>query len=178
MVSYPYGSPSGVPGDITRVDDSNVEPVMLVSPYPANFGLPMKYASQNGPAPTPIGAGVTPMVAADTASLFCGILTRAVPGISGSSTNEAVDTFLPNTSEPNGLCVRGYVNVVCNSGTPVRGAPVYVVVTASAGHPAGVFETTSNGGNNVALTGTIVGNVTWAADGVDSFGNAEVRIAQ
>jgi hypothetical protein len=118
------------------------------------------------------------MVAGDSAAVFAGILTRAVPGISGSSVNEAVDQFTPNSAEPNGLCVRGYVNVTVNAGTPVRGQPVYIVVTASAGHPAGAFETTSNGGNNVALSSTIVGNVTWAADGVDSFGNAEIRIAQ
>jgi hypothetical protein len=172
MVSYLYASPSGVPGDVTRVDESNIEPTMLVSPFPTNYGQPMKYATGPG------GTGVTPMVASDTASLFAGILTRAVPGISQSNTNESTGTFQPNQAEPQGLCVRGYVSVIVNAGTPARGGLVYVVVTASAGHPAGAFETTANGGNNVALTGTDVGNVTWAADGVDAFGNAEVRIAQ
>jgi hypothetical protein len=178
MVSYLYQAPSGVAGDITRVDDSNVEPVMLVAPYASNFGVAMKYAANVGPAPTPIGEGVTPMVAADVAASFCGILARAVPGISGSSANEVVDQFTPNPAEPNGLCVRGYINVIVNAGTPVRGQPVYIVQTASAGHPAGAFEVGANGGNNIPLSGTLVGNVTWAADGVDSFGNAEVRIAQ
>jgi hypothetical protein len=174
MVSYLYQSPSGVPGDVTRVDDSNVEPIMLVAPFPANYGLPMKYAAGASGAPQ----SATPMAAGDTASLFAGILVRAVPGISGSSTNESFDTFEPNPNEPQGLLVRGYASVFVNAGSPVRGASVYVVVTASGGHPAGVFETTANSGNNVALTGTIVGNVTWAADGVDSNGYGEVRIAQ
>ena len=174
MVSYLYTSPSGIPGDVTRVDDSNVEPVMLVSPFPTNYGLPMKYAAGASGAPQ----SVTPMVAGDAASVFCGILVRAVPGISGSSVNENFNTFLPNSAEPQGLCVRGYVAVQVNAGSPVRGQSVYVVQTASSGHPAGVFETTANGGNNVALTGTIVGNVTWASDGVDSNGFGEVRIAQ
>lgn len=173
MVSYLYQSPSGVPGDVTRVDDSNVEPVMLVSPFPTNYGLPMKYAAGANGSPE----GVTPMVAADTASLFCGILTRAVPGISGSSVNENFNTFLPNTAEPQGLCVRGYVSVFVQSGTPSRGSVVGLVVTASSGHLAGQFETGVTG-NNVPLTGTIVGNVTWAADGVDTNGFGEVRIAQ
>jgi hypothetical protein len=168
MTSYLYAPPSGVPGSITRPDVSNIEPAMLVTPFPTNYGVAMKY----------VAGGITPMVAADTASLFAGVLARAVPGISGSSTNEAVNTFLPNTSEPQGLCDRGYINVFCNAGTPVRGAQVYIVQTASSGHPAGAFETTSNGGNNVALTGTVVGNVTWASDGVDASGNAEIRIAQ
>ena len=174
MISYLYASPSCVPGDVTRVDDSNVEPANLVSPFPANFGLPMKYSTDTNGAPE----GVTPMVAGDAAAVFAGILARAVPGISQSSVNENIDTFQPNQSEPNGLCVRGYISVFVQSGTPVRGQPVYVVQTASAGHLAGQLEAGSNGGNNVALTGTIVGNVTWAADGVDSNGFGEVRIAQ
>lgn len=172
MTSYLYQAPSGVPGDITRVDESNVEPSMLVSPFPANYGVAMKYAVGAN------GTGITPMVAADVAASFCGILARAVPGISQSSQNEAVDTFQPNQSEPQGLCVRGYVSVIVNAGTPVRGQPVYIVQTASAGHPAGAFETTANSGNNIPLTATEVGNVTWAADGMDSFQNAEIRIAQ
>lgn len=120
------------------------------------------------------------MVASDTAAVFCGVLARAVPGISNSSTNEIVGTTVPNQVEVQGLCTRGYMNVsiTANAGTPVRGNQVYIVVTASSGHLAGAFETTANGGNNVALTGTVVGNVTWASDGVDQFGNAEIRIAQ
>lgn len=168
MTSFLFQAPSGVPGDVTRVDDSSIEPAMLITPFPSNYGVPMKYA---------VG-GITPMVAADAAAVFCGVLARAVPGISQSSVNESVSVFSPNQSEPQGLCKRGYISIICNAGTPVRGQPVYVVQTASVGHPAGAFETTANGGNNVALSGTIVGNVTWAADGVDSFGNAEIRIAQ
>lgn len=167
MTSYLYQAPSGVPGDITRVDDSLVEPAMLITPFPANFGVAMKY----------VAGGITPFAAADTASLFCGILARAVPGISQSSVNEAVNVFQPNQSEPNGLCVRGYVSVLVNAGTPVRGQLVGIVQTASGGHPAGAFEVATTG-NNIPLSGTVVGNVTWASDGVDSFGNGEVRISQ
>lgn len=170
MTSYLYSAPSGVPGDVTRVDESNIEPAFLITPFPTNYGVAMKYAT----------GGVTPMVASDTAAVFCGVLARAVPGISNSSTNEIVGTTVPNQVEVQGLCTRGYMNVsiTSNAGTPVRGAQVYIVVTASSGHLAGAFETGANGGNNVALTGTVVGNVTWASDGVDQFGNAEIRIAQ
>lgn len=167
MTSYLYQAPSGVPGDITRTDESNVEPAMLITPFPSNYGVAMKYAT----------GGVTPFVAADTASLFAGILARAAPGISQSSSNEAVNTFQPNQSEPQGLCTRGYISVFVNAGTPVRGQVVGIVQTASGGHPAGSFEVATTG-NNVPLSGTVVGNVTWASDGVDAFGNAEVRIAQ
>lgn len=171
MVSYEYNAPTGVPGDITRADNTIVEPTMLVSPFPANYGLPMKYATGAG------GTGVTPFVAADVATSLAGFLSRAVPGISGNNTNEQVDTFQPNPNEPQGLVVTGYLNVLVNGGgAPVRGQPVYVVQTASSGHPAGAIEVGSNGGNNIPLSATPIGNVTWAADGADSFGNAEIRI--
>src|SRR4051812_21054127 len=114
MVSYLYASPSGVPGDVTRVDDSVVEPVRLIAPLPANFGLPMKYAAGSDGEST----GVTPMIAADAAAVFCGVLVRAVPGISGSSTNESFDTFEPNANEFNGLLTRGYASVFVQAGTP------------------------------------------------------------
>lgn len=168
MTAYLYTAPAGVPGDVTRVDESNVEPAMLVTPFPTNYGVAMKYGT----------GGITPYAAADAASVVAGFLARAVPGISQSNTSEAVDVFQPNQSEPQGLMVRGYMAVKVNSGTPVRGQPVYIVQTASANHPAGAFETTTNGGNNVALSGTLVGNVTWATDGVDANGFGEIRVAQ
>jgi len=168
MTSYLYNSPSGVIGDVSRVDESNVEPAMLVTPFPANYGVAMKYGS----------GGVTPFAHGDTASAVCGLLVRAVPGISQSSSNESTGTFQPNQSEPQGLMVRGYATVKVNAGTPVRGQPVYIVETASSGHAVGQFETTANGGNNIALSSTICGNWTWASDDVDAEGNAEIRIAQ
>jgi hypothetical protein len=171
MISYVFQSPSGIPGDISRTDGSSVEPAMLVSPFPANYGVAVKYATGPG------GTGITPFVAADTAAVVAGLLTRAAPGISQSNTAEAVNTFQPNQSEPQNLMKRGYATVFVNSGTPVRGQPVGIVQTASAGHPAGAFETGVTG-NNIPLTATICGNWTWASDGVDAFGNGEIRIAQ
>lgn len=171
MTSFLYQSNSGVPGDITRPDNSRVEPIMLVTPFPANYGVAMKYAAWAG------GTGATPFVAADTAAVVAGLLTRAAPGISQSSTNESFGTFQPNQSEPQNLMKAGYACVVVNAGVPVRGQPVGIVQTASGGHPAGAFET-GVAGNNIPLTGTIVGNWTWASDGVDSNGNGEIRIAQ
>ena len=167
MTAYLYQSPSGVPGDITRPKDSRTEPAMLISPFPANYGLAMKYAT----------GGITPYAAADAASVVAGLLVRSVPGISQSNTNESTGTFQPNQKEPQTLLVAGYACVKVNAGTPVRGNPVGIVQTASGGHPAGAFETTTTG-NNIPLTSTICGNWTWASDGVDSDGNGEIRIAQ
>lgn len=166
-VSYTFNAPSGFQGDCSRPDESNIEPVFLITPFPANFGVAMKYTT----------GGVTPMIAADVAASFAGVLVRSVPGISQSNTAETVNTFQPNQLEVNGLGVRGYFIVKVNSGTPVRGAAVGIVQTASGGHPAGAFETGVTG-NNIPLTATAVGNVTWASDGVDANGMGEIRIAQ
>lgn len=168
MTAYLYQAPAGVIGDISRPDESNVEPAFLITPFPANFGVAMVNTT----------GGVTPFAAAGTAATVAGLLTRAAPGISQSSTNEQVNTFQPNQAEVQNLMVRGYAFVKVNAGTPVRGAAVFIVQTAAGGHPAGAFETTANSGANIPLTGTIVGNWTWAADGVDANGVAEIRIAQ
>lgn len=167
MTAYLYQSPAGVPGDITRVDQTSVEPALLITPFPLNFGLPMMYAT-----------GGVSFAAAPTAAAFAGVLARAVPGISQSVSDEAVSVFQPNQDEVNGLVVRGYVNVLCTVGTPVRGNIVYMRTVAAAGKLVGDLEATSDPGNNVALTATPIGNVTWASDGKDSFNNAEIRIAQ
>jgi hypothetical protein len=167
MTAYLLNAPSGFQGDCSRPDESSIEPSMLITPFPANFGVAMKY--------TP--GGVTPMIAADAASVFAGVLVRSVPGISQSNTAESVNTFQPDQVKPNGLGVRGYFIVKVNAGTPVRGTAVGIVQTASGGHPAGSFEVATTG-NNVPLTGTLVGNVTWASDGVDANGMGEIRIAQ
>lgn len=166
-VSYLYQSPSGVPGDISRPDNAHVEPALLITPFPANYGVAMKYA---------VG-GITPFIAADTAAVVAGLLVRFAPGISQTSANEAVNVFQPNQSEVQGLLTSGYATVKVNSGTPVRGTAVGIVQTASGGHPAGSFETGVTG-NNIPLSACINGNWTWASDGVDSNGNGEIRLAQ
>lgn len=168
MTAYLYGAPSGVEGDISRVGESNVEPIMLKTPFPSKYAVAMKAAT----------GGATPFAGGEAATDFIGLLTRHAPGISQSSANEAVDAFQPNQAEPQNLMVKGYACVKCTQGTPVRGAPVYVRITADTGKAVGDFETGADGGKCIALTGTVVGNVTWAADGKDASNHAEIRIAQ
>lgn len=160
MTAYLYNAPAGVAGDVTRVDESNVEPAMLVTPFPTVYGTPMKYAT----------GGITPMAASDAAAVFAGVLTRAAPGI-GQDANQAFGDFTPNQKQPQGLMVRGYCNVLCTIGTPVRGGIVYVRVVAASGKFVGDFEATADSTNNVALVG-----VTWATDGKDASNNAEIRV--
>ena len=168
MPAYLKQAPVGIPGDITRTDETNVEPAMLVaasSVYAQKFGIPMKYVSGgiqqfNGGAEVP----------AD----FAGILVREVPSISGSVTAGFTDN-IPNPEQVQGMAVRGYISVKCAAGTPARGGAVFVQIVANGGVEVGEFRATDDGANAIELTTT---QATWASDGKDSDGNAEIRIAR
>ena len=165
--AYLYQAPAGVPGDITRPDETNVEPARLIAvsgTYAQAFGIPMKYAS----------GGISQFASGDAATAFAGVLVREVPSISGN-TNQGFDNTVPNPDVPNGLAVRGYVNVKCTVGTPARGGVVYVRVEADTGKAIGDFEASSDTTKSVALTAT---QATWASDGKDENNNAELRIAR
>lgn len=166
MVSYLYQAPAGVAGDVTRPDESNIEPGMLVaanSVFAQAFGIPMKYVSGgiqqfNGGAEAP--------------GDFAGVLVREVPSVSGSTAQGFADN-IPNPLVPQGLMVRGYVSVLCVSGTPARGGAVFVQTVANGGVAVGAFRTTDDGANAIELSG-----VTWASTGKDADNNAEIRIAR
>lgn len=166
--AYLFQAPTGIPGDITRTDETNVEPAMLVAAsavFAQSFGIPMKYVTGgiqqfNGGAEAP----------AD----FAGILVREVPGISGNALAGFTDN-IPNPDQLQGLAVRGYINVKCWAGTPARGAAVFVQIVASGGVPVGGFRATDDGGNAIELTAT---QAEWATDGLDADGNSELRIAR
>ena len=167
MAAYLYAAPAGVPGDITRVDETNVEPAKLIAnsgTFAQAFGIPMKYAT----------GGITQMGAGDAATDFAGVLIREVPSISGN-TNQGLDDTTPNPDQVQGLAVRGYVSVKCKQGTPARGGVVYVRVEADTGKAVGDFEAVSDTTKSVALTAT---QATWASDGKDADNNAELRIAR
>lgn len=165
MPAYLLTAPNGVAGDVTRVDESNVEPAMLVAAstvYAQKFGIPMKFVAGgiqqfNGGAEVP--------------GDFAGVLVREVPSISGSVTSGLTDN-IPNPDVAQGLIVRGYVSVIA-VGTPARGGAVYVQTVASGGVVVGAFRTDDDGSNAILLD-----NVTWASDGKDADGNAEIRIAR
>lgn len=170
MTAYLFKAPNGVPGDITRVDESNVEPAMLVaasSVYAQRFGIPMKYVTGgiqqfNGGAETPAS--------------FAGVLVREVPAQAGTAaSDESFDAVVPNPETPKGLCVRGYISVKCVSGTPARGGAVFIQTVANGGVGVGDFRTDDDGSNAIELTAA---QATWASDGKDSDNNAELRIAR
>lgn len=165
--AYTYQAPAGVPGDITRVDETNVEPAMLVAVsavYAQSFGIAMVYAS----------GGISQVGAGFAAADFAGVLIRQAPGISESG--DGLTGNIPNAVQVQGLCVRGYVNVLCVYGSPARGGVVYVRTISSVNNTSlGTFDATSDSSNNVALSLT---QASWASDGKDGNNNAELRIAR
>lgn len=166
MSAYLYAAPAGVPGAVTRPDESNVEPIMLVSVsgvYPTAFGVPLKYVA---------GGAQQFNGGAEVAADFAGILIREVPGISGSTAQGLTDAA-PYPVEPQGMLVRGYGSVVCAAGTPVRGALAYIQIIANGGVAVGAFRASSDGSNSIQTT-----QVIWASDGKDADNNAEVRVAR
>lgn len=165
--AYTYQAPAGVPGDITRTDESNTEPAMLVavsSVYAQSFGIAMVYGS----------GGISQVGGGFAASDFAGVLVRQAPGISDNG--DALTGNIPNSVQVQALLVRGYINVLCVYGTPARGGVVYVrTVSTSNNTMLGTFDATSDSSNNVALTLT---QASWASDGKDGNNNAELRIAR
>lgn len=167
MASYLLKAPSGIPGDITRTDETNVEPAKFAEAYvPPTFGFPVIFVSG---APRKFASG---SVAAD----FQGVLVREVPGIAASSASDALANAAPWFEQVLGVAVRGYVNVKCSVGTPARGGVVYVQSVANGGINPGEFRADgTDSGNAVALSST---QAEWASDGVDTDLNAELRIAR
>lgn len=168
--AYLFQAPTGVAGDITRVDETNVEPAKQVvqgSDYP-KVGMGVKYNSDGTGIQVPSG---------DAATAFAGVMVREVPGISNSIVDDAsFDPTTPLVTQIVGLAVRGYVSVICVAGTPVRGGVVYWQVTDHSGVKAGSFRADgTDSGNAVALTAT---QAEWAVNGVDADLNAELRIAR
>lgn len=171
MVSYLLQSPTGIPGDITRTDETNVEPAMLIAAstvFAQAFGIPVKY----------VAGGIQQFNGgAETKASFAGVLIREVPQISGSNASDAsFSGTVPNPLQPQGLAVRGYVTVTCVAGTPARGGVVYVQIVANGGIGVGAFRADgTDAGNAIALDAV---QAEWATDGVDADLNAELRIAR
>lgn len=162
MTAYLYSLPAGIAGDVTRQDESNVEPIQLGSPAATKYGVPLKYSA---------GKAI-PFAGGEVAADFQGVLTRIVPAISGSNTQGYSDD-IPNPDSNQGILVRGYINVLCKVGTPARGGIVYVRIVDADPKFIGDFEATSDSTNSIALT-----NVSWASNGKDANNNAEIRVAK
>lgn len=167
MTAYLKQAPTGVPGDVSRTDESNVEPAKLVAlsnVYADRFGQAMRYVT----------GGIQQFTTGLTKADFAGVLVREVPSISGNALSGLTDN-VPNPDQIAGLLVRGYATVKCTAGTPARGGTVYVRIVSATDRPIGAFEAASDSSNSVALDAV---QAEWASDGLDANGNAEIRVAR
>lgn len=150
MTSILYRASAGVAGDVSRPDDTVVEPGLINSAQaPTAFGAPIKLVSGK----------IEKIAASDVASVFAGILSRIAPSIAG----DTAQTFAggtPNAESVQGIVTEGYVNVACTIGTPVRDGNVYMRVVADTGKAVGDLEATADvtvvGG---VITGTGTGTI-------------------
>ena len=157
MTSYIYNPPAGVVGEVTREGASLVQPIMFASTGTTLlFGDPV--LGVNGTASQVIDS--TP------ATSIIGILTRQAPSIGGD-----VNSTTPNPASIQGLITRGFVNVACKVGTPVRNGAVYVRVKAATGKALGDIEATADSTNNVQIS-----NWSWAVNGKDANNIAEIEL--
>jgi hypothetical protein len=138
-----YNAPAGVVGTVTRSQDSVVESSLLGEAFAA-FGVPVKFDASTGKA--------MKIAASDAASVVKGILVRNAPSISGS-TAEGFSDNVPNQESLQGILRFGFISVLCPVGTPVKGAAVYVRITADTGKFVGDIETAADSGKCVAIPG-------------------------
>lgn len=162
MVAYTYRMPAGVPGNVTRAEQSTIEAGLYdpTAPFPA-YGLAMK--TVNGKQ-QPIGAG-------DTAASVVAILVRPYPttGSPAAGFNAGLGSAVPPTS---GICNRmrrGYIMVLLGGTAPaVKDGQVYVRIAAAAtGKPIGGFEAAADSTNTIAINATFTGPA-------DAQGNTEI----
>ncbi|WP_369826010.1 hypothetical protein [Achromobacter sp. HZ34] len=157
MVAYLYRMPSGIPGDISRKENSVVETQILNSAAAFTaYGLVGKMS----------GGKFVPFAGGETAADAYGVLARPYPTNSGT---DGLGTATPPTSGPGDCMRRGWMTVKLNGGATVAaGGQVYVrVAGAASGKPLGGFEGASDTTNTVAIAAVFT-------SAADADGNVEI----
>lgn len=157
MVAYVYRMPSGIPGDVSRKENSVVETQILNASLPFSaYGLVGKMAAGK----------FVPFAGGEAATDAYGVLVRPFPTNSGT---DGLGTATPPSSGPGDVLRRGYITVKLNGGATVAaGGPVYVRVAAAAsGKPLGGFEGAADSTNTVAINAIFM-------SAADADGNVEI----
>lgn len=157
MVAYVYRMPSGIPGDVSRKENSVVETQILNASLPFSaYGLVGKMAAGK----------FVPFAGGEAATDAYGVLVRPFPTNSGT---DGLGVATPPTSGPGDVLRRGYITIKLNGGaTVVNGGQVYVRVAAAAsGKPLGGFEGAADSTNTVAINAIFM-------SAADADGNVEI----
>ena len=159
--AYTFRAPAGFAGDVSRPDEIQIESMIVnTSLPPLTFGAPVVVNATTGLAQAWAGTNI--------ATDFGGISVRTAPSIAGS-TAQGFNQGVPNTTVPLGVLVSGYINVKCPVGTPIKGQPVAICITAGGGKAVGDFGTVVDAAN------LSIPRLTWAVNGVDANLISEVR---
>ncbi len=141
MVAFLYRAPAGVPGTVTRLNDSNIEAQIIDSTTPPTiYGNPVKIVSGK----------LQPVASGDAATVVYGFLVRSYPT---NSSADPLGTSTPPTSGVISVMRRGYMTVKLAQGTGALDGAVYVRVTADTGKPVGQIEDAADSGKCVAIVG-------------------------
>lgn len=157
MVAYVYRMPSGIPGDVSRKENSVVETQILNASLPFSaYGLVGKMASGK----------FVPFAGGEAATDAYGVLVRPFPTNSGT---DGLGTATPPTAGPGDVLRRGYITVKLNGGATVAaGGQAYIrVAAAAAGKPLGGWEGAADSTNTVAINAIFM-------SGADADGNVEI----
>lgn len=159
-VAYLYTPPFGIAGDISRPSQPytvETQPLNPSLPF-SGYGLPGKLASGLFVPITTTGDPVY------------GFLVRVFPA-QGANASDPLGTAVPIATGPANILRKGYLNVVCQLGTPTLGAAVYVRFQSPSGNQiVGGLEQGSTA-NNYLLTGA-----QWQGP-ADANNNAEISWA-
>jgi hypothetical protein len=152
MTSYLTKPPAGIAGSLIPNKDNVVEAIFLGTPTATAYGIPLKISS---------GKAI-PFAGGETAASLYGVLSREVPCINGT-TNDSFAGGAPVATQAVGICVEGYMQVICAQGSPTRGGDVYIRIVAAPGKNIGDWEATADGVNNVLFP-----KISWATEGRDT----------
>ena len=146
-----YRMAAGIPGDVTRHESATIEAQQIdaTTLIPLKYGIPVKMVS-----------GKIEKIN-NTSDAVYGFLVRPYP--TQGATNEALGTSTPVLTQLCDVLRRGYMTVLCATGTAVKNAQVYFNNTT------GFVEAYYNGGSGqTAITGC------YFMGGADADGNVEI----
>lgn len=168
--AFTFRAGAGFPGEVTRQENSIIEPVVLNASFaPTFYGQPMTVDQSAG------NAGIVrPFTTGDTAANnpIYGILVRSFPQSQATASNFGNTPLggagVPPTSGPASLLVSGYIAVQVPIGQTlaVKNGLVYIWVAASSGaHIQGGFEAVTSG-STITMLGTTRFNGAQDANGI------------
>ncbi len=133
-----YRMPSGIPGDVSRLQSATIESVPLNASLPFSaYGLPGKLASGK----------FVPIAGDEVAADIYGFLVRTYPTQTPNADGSGVAGGIGS------IMRRGFMTVKLNSGTAALGGKVYVRVdNESSGKPIGGIEAAAE----VAVAGGVI----------------------